>query len=101
MSADPAALPRSVPDAAPLLTEVDVLEAITNLDRGVPHAFGESTFYDLVHGGHRYPPKAVFGLAIAKYLGRTAVPADFTGGEDSLCFRVLRNLGFRIEPKPG
>ena len=44
------------------ITREDILEAIASLDRGEPHAFGASTFYDLLEGERRYPPKAVVGL---------------------------------------
>ena len=36
--------------------------------RGEPHGFGPSTFYDLLEGGRRYPPKAVVGLAARRTL---------------------------------
>ena len=28
-------------------------------------------------------------------------PSEFKGGEGSQCFKVLRSLGFIVEPKPG
>src|SRR5438874_1853042 len=51
--------------------------------------------------GKTYPPKAVFGLAIRRHLGRDATTGDFEGGADTLCFRVLQDLGFQIQPKAG
>lgn len=77
-----------------------MLEALTALDQGERHAFGPSTRYDLLHRGRRYPPKAVIGLAARKVAGRALVPEDFTGGEGSRCFRILRELGFEIVRKP-
>jgi 5-methylcytosine-specific restriction protein B len=99
MPSDPPPTHLSVADAAKLTTADDVLAALASLERGDAHAFGDSVYYDLVRDGRRYPPKAVFGLAIAKHLGRPTGPSDFSGGESSLCFRVLRDLGFIIEPK--
>ena len=83
------------------ITRQDVLDALASLDRGDPHLFGESTGYDLVEGGKPYPPKAVLGLAARRLLQHPLGPYDFKGGEKSECFRILRNLGFVIEPKQG
>lgn len=56
-----------------------VFAALTDLDRGVEHRFHESTKFDLVHHGRRYPPKAVYGLAAKHATGwiwdpRTSLP---------------------------
>jgi hypothetical protein len=79
----------------------DVLDALASLDRGEPHPFGESTGYDLVEDSKHYPPKAVLGIAARRIAGHSLGPYDFKGGEKSECFRILRNLGFVIEPKQG
>lgn len=92
--------PLPVAEAARLVTADDIRQAIAALDANVAHAFGDSVYYDLVHEGRRYPPKAIFGLALARHLGRPSVPSDFSGGEDSICFRVLRERGFVIDKKP-
>lgn len=64
------------------------------------HKFGESTDYDLiVRGGTRLPPKAVFGVAATLTLGFEILPKHFSGGEGSLCFRLLRESGLAIVPK--
>jgi hypothetical protein len=39
------------------ITREDILDAVAALDRGEPHSFGPLTFYDLLEGGRRYPPK--------------------------------------------
>ena len=87
-----------IPDG---ITVQDVRDAIAALDRSEPHAFGDSTGYDLIHAGRRYPPKAVLGLAARRVLGRSLGPYDFKGGAKSQAFRILRELGFTIERKPG
>ena len=65
------------------ITREDIREAIAALDRGEPHAFGPSTFYDLLlDDGRRYPPKAVVGLAARRALGRPLRPDEFSGGQE-------------------
>jgi hypothetical protein len=83
------------------ITRDDVLTAIQRLDAGAEHGFGRSSKYDLVFEGHRYPPKAVVGLAAERLAGRMLGPGDFSGGQDSKSTRILRGLGFVVEPKPG
>jgi len=84
------------------ITHDDVVQAIADLKAGtVSHGFHESERYDLVYNGERFAPKAVLGVAARRVAGRILVPADFSGGESSTCFRVLRALGFQVELKPG
>lgn len=71
--------------------------AMDALDRGEPHAFGESVGYDLLARGRRYAPKAVFGIAASFALGRSVLPKDFVGGEESVAWEVLRKHGYVIE----
>ena len=78
-----------------------VLAALEELDRGVEHRFHESTKYDLVHDGKRYPPKAVYGLAARYASGAELGPEDFSAGTESTCFRTLERAGFEIVPKDG
>jgi hypothetical protein len=82
------------------ITREDIEEAIAALDRGEPHAFGPSTFYDLLEAGRRYPPKAVVGLAARRALGRALRPDEFSGGEESWSFKLLRDRGFNVVRKP-
>jgi hypothetical protein len=82
------------------ITRTDIEEAIAALDRGEPHEFGRSTFYDLLEAGKRYPPKAVVGLAARRALGRALRPDEFSGGEESWSFRLLRDRGFNVVRKP-
>jgi 5-methylcytosine-specific restriction protein A len=76
-----------------------VIAAIRDLDAGAQHRFGNSTRYDLLYQGRRYPPKAVIGLAAGKLLGRPLGPDDFKGGLESKCFRVLEANGFTVVGK--
>lgn len=62
--------------------------------------FGPSTDFDLLVDGHRFPPKAVFGMALSMATGgQEILPKHFTGGEGSACFRLLREAGFSVIPK--
>ena len=81
------------------LTAEDVVAAIVRYNAGETHNFGESTRYDLVSQGVRYPPKAIFGLAAERVLKRRLTPADFAGGLGSICFRTLAKLGFSVVSK--
>jgi 5-methylcytosine-specific restriction endonuclease McrA len=74
--------------------------AIARFDAGAEHLFHDSTKYDLVYQGRRYPPKAIVGLAAAELTGKPLVPEDFSGGLGSLCFNILKRNGFQIELKP-
>jgi hypothetical protein len=86
-----------IPDG---ITRDDVLRAIADLDRGdVAHGFRDSTGYDLLYDGKRYPPKAVVGLAARRLRGPVLDPNEFTGGADPRCFSLLRLLGFEVVPK--
>lgn len=87
---------RDIPDG---ITKTDLIQAIRDLEAGVEHAFGDSTGYDVVFEGKRYPPKAVVGLAARRLLGQRLGPYDFKGGLKSKCFRILQEQGFAIEPK--
>lgn len=78
-----------------------LLRAFAALDAGADHAFADSTKYDAVHNGRRYPPKAVVGLASEFAVGEPFTPYDFTAGVGSKCFRVLESNGFEIVPKEG
>lgn len=73
-----------------------ILQAIRELDSGKSHDFAESTHYDLLYKGRRYPPKAVIGLAALAKTGRQLGPNDFKGGLKSKCFRTLEDAGFQI-----
>lgn len=79
-----------------------IFKSVAALLEGASHKFGESTDYDLVTDeGLRLAPKAVFGLALEYALDREIVPKHFSAGVTSVCFRLLREAGYRIVPKGG
>lgn len=64
------------------------------------HPFADSIDYDvLADEGKRLPPKAVFGIAAKLALGFEVVPAHFTAGLTSPCFRIIEEAGFPIIAK--
>jgi len=79
----------------------DIVGAIDRFDRGESGEFSDSTKYDLVFQGKRYPPKAICGLAVRRILGRDGLPSEFSGGRSSESFATLERLGFVVEPKAG
>jgi hypothetical protein len=83
------------------ITRADIEEAVASLERGEHHAFRPSTSYDLLYRDKRYPPKAVVGLAARRVLGRVLGPEEFSGGEESWAFKLLRDRGFTIVKKLG
>ena len=85
-----------IPDG---ITKDHLLKAIKLLDDGEQHAFSDSTGYDLVHEGQRYPPKAIVGLAGKLVTGLDMKPKDFSGGDVSKCHKILEQHGFKIESK--
>jgi len=98
------------PPTKPLLTpELNkvrpehIYNAVLKLLMGfADHPFAPSTDYDvLTDDGHRFAPKAVFGIAAHAALGIDIRPDHFTVGVTSPCFRIIQNAGFRIVPKLG
>lgn len=81
------------------VTKEDVELAIVRYHRGDFHRFSDSVRYDLLVRGVSYPPKAIFGLAAERVVGRTLGPSDFSGGLGSVCFRILAKLGYSVVPK--
>lgn len=81
------------------ITQENVEAAIKQIDReGVPSS-AQSMGYDLVHQGKKYPPKYVLSVAVGVASGEPLDRNGFSGGEESACFRLLRQLGFEIVPK--
>jgi hypothetical protein len=83
------------------VTRSDILAVLSNfsLEKVAQHGFADSIDFDLVHEGALFPPKAVLGLAAQRVVGRPLTSDEFSGGESSPCFAVLRELGFAIQSK--
>ncbi len=81
------------------VSEQHIRQALNEIDEfGVPED-AESTGYDLMEDGKRYPPKLVLSLAVKYATGEPLDRATFSGGDSSTAFRLLRRLGFKVEPK--
>jgi hypothetical protein len=83
------------------VTPKHVWAAVQKLLNGHPlEPFGPSTDFDLLaDDGQRLPPKAVFGVAASEALGFQVIPDHFTGGIDTLCFRILTESDYTIVAK--
>jgi hypothetical protein len=82
------------------VTAEHLLSAAQTVANGIDeHHFGESTTYDLLFDGLRLPPKAVFGLAATAALGFPVGPHNFSAGEGTVCFRLLRTHGYPVVAK--
>ncbi|ENZ3704586.1 MAG: DUF3427 domain-containing protein [Serratia marcescens] len=93
-----------VHDVKELMSELssrDIKEAIRDFSQYEPwrYCYRHSTTYDLVYDGNRYPPKFIFGIAAKTIINRLLISDEFSGGEDSECFGILKSNGFYIEPK--
>jgi hypothetical protein len=91
-------MPQSIPKG---LTREHVIKALADLDAGIDHPFGNPTGFELVHGGKRYAPKAVIGIAFRHLTGEILHHSKFSGGEaPGQANYELRKLGFMVESKP-
>ena len=66
----------SLPDT---ITRDHILAALAAFDGGSAHRFADSTGYDLLYEGRRYPPKAIVGIAARAVTGVEHGPEDFSG----------------------
>lgn len=80
-------------------TVEDAVATFNKMEGSVP-SYTESTGYDLLYEGNRYPPKAIFGLALSSIVRMPVLSKHFTGGSDSNCFKILERLNFDIVTKP-
>jgi hypothetical protein len=91
--------PSAVQSVGHHLEREHVRQALRRIDSEGISAGAQSTQYDLIDGSKRYPPKYVLELAAEFATGSRLNRADFSGGEKSVAFKILRNLGYHIEPK--
>ena len=75
-----------------------ILNAVNNFEakNGKVDTYSHSTTYDLVVNDKRYPPKAIFGLALSELINKDVLSSHFCGGDGSPCFITLERLGFPI-----
>ena len=75
-------------------------ELLPKLDeiKAGPH---DSTKYDLLWRGYRFPPKVVVSTAVRIHYGKNLPESGFSGGRGAgQANHVLQELGFVIVPKP-
>jgi len=81
------------------ITKDDLIKAIEKIDsEGIP-SDADSQYYDVIHNGKKYPPKLVVSYANIFANGELLDRASFSGGLDTLCFKLLEKNGFTIESK--
>lgn len=76
-----------------------IIQSINEIDTSGYDSKHESTKFDLLHNGRRYPPKVVISMAYSFVTGTSYATELFSGGKESNDF--LRVLGFSIVDKKG
>lgn len=83
------------------ITKEQILKAINEIDENPSLRIGRaSTTYDLLFQGKTYPPKLVVGIASRYANGKELRPDEFTGGENTETFELLKSNGVVINKKP-
>ena len=84
----------NIPDG---ITSELIRKAVNDFNnKTVEHRFINSTTYDVIIDGNRYPPKAIVGLASRYILGRPLTPNQFSAGIGKKCFTLLQDNGFPV-----
>lgn len=81
------------------ITKEHILKAIETISQEGFPPHRRSNSYDLVHDGVAYPPKYVLSLAGYFRNQKFIRHKEFKGGEKSVAFAYLKDLGFTIQPK--
>ena len=81
------------------VTQEAVIHALSDIDKnGIPKNASSST-YDVLYDNKRYPPKLVMEYAYKYSTGTQISRKDFEGGNKTIFFNRLRELGFTIVSK--
>lgn len=81
------------------LTRGHVLAAIHRIEEeGIPVRY-QSSYYDLIYEGKRFPPKLVYSYAYYAAHHVKLSHKEFHGGEETDTFHFLREMGFEIVGK--
>ena len=81
------------------VTKEAVIHAISDIDKnGIPKNANSST-YDVLYDNKRYPPKLIMEYAYKYSTGTQISRKDFEGGNKTIRFNRLRELGFTIVSK--
>ncbi|MDA8632146.1 HNH endonuclease [Verrucomicrobiales bacterium] len=77
-----------------------VKEAAKALALDQKFEYSDSTDYDLDLDGTKLPPKKVIGYSGLLHYGAPLFSENFSGGEDTPCFKKLASSGLKIDDKP-
>jgi 5-methylcytosine-specific restriction protein B len=81
------------------ITKENLLKAIDKIDKeGIPKD-AQSAYYDVVFNNKLYPPKVVVSFANIYANGSELDRNSFSGGINTLCFKLLEQFGFIIQEK--
>lgn len=76
-----------------------IIKAIQRINRDGIEKGSQSSMYDLLFQGKRYPPKLVISWANEFANGEILERQSFDGGLKSACFKVLKQAGFELVEK--
>lgn len=81
------------------ITKEHIINAISKIDKeGIPQD-GDSQYYDVLYNERKYPPKLVVSYANIFANGEELNRNSFEGGQNTPCFRLLEENGFKIQRK--
>ena len=92
---------KNIHDLLGKLKRNDVIDVINNykvLKKSL-YNYQQSSTYDLKYSLNFFAPKVIFGFSAAKVLGRPLFSDEFSGGNETPCFEILKGLGFEIVEK--
>jgi 5-methylcytosine-specific restriction endonuclease McrA len=81
------------------LPKKTIVKAVTELASGKEFSYSDSTEYDLLYRGIPLPPKKVIGYAAFLHYRAPLLSWNFSGGENTPCFKRLEGAGFTIVRK--
>lgn len=73
--------------------------AVTELAEGKEFPYPDSVDYDIIHRNASIPPKKAIGYAGFLEYGAPLFSENFSGGEETLCFKKLQAAGFEFNKK--
>lgn len=77
---------------------LNVIKSYNTLNKS-HYKYQQSSTYDLKYGLELFAPKVIFGFAAAKVINRPLFSDEFSGGNSTPCFEILKKLGFEIIDK--
>ena len=87
---------KSLPDEIPTSF---IQDALTRIDRSGISPHSDSSTYDVVHEGRKYPPIAVVAFALEALTGQPVAAGTIRGGRGTQAFKLLAAAGFDPVPK--